>query len=381
MINNKRANFYSQILPVLLGGFLGIIMLILYQNQGIDVEFDELALGEATQSLFAKADGVPIHCSVLSDAFSCIDGYLQDNSDLILWLGNSQIHAINQKQESDETATAILHRKFKQSLQYFMAFSQPNASLQEHYILFEYLLERLPVHILVLPIVFDDMRETGIRPELADIFQDSQIASRLSKTNIGRTLLAANGDKDSAGNDMAALNDTVQEQVEKFLNDNLAESSSLWERRPISRGKLFTDLYKFRNWALGINPSSVRRVIPGNYSQNIEAFNAILDTAKTHNVIVLTYIVPLRNDVQPPYNMDEYNTFKAEIASITQSQGVRHVDLENLVPAEYWGVKSSTTADGNNELDFMHFQSSGHQLLAEALYKELISLINEESQK
>ncbi|MEZ4514499.1 MAG: hypothetical protein R3C62_21710 [Chloroflexota bacterium] len=356
-------------------------MLILYQNQGIDVEFDELALGEATQSLFAKADGVPIHCSVLSDAFSCIDGYLQDNSDLILWLGNSQIHAINQKQESDETATAILHRKFKQSLQYFMAFSQPNASLQEHYILFEYLLERLPVHILVLPIVFDDMRETGIRPELADIFQDSQIASRLSKTNIGRTLLAANGDKDSAGNDMAALNDTVQEQVEKFLNDNLAESSSLWERRPISRGKLFTDLYKFRNWALGINPSSVRRVIPGNYSQNIEAFNAILDTAKTHNVIVLTYIVPLRNDVQPPYNMDEYNTFKAEIASITQSQGVRHVDLENLVPAEYWGVKSSTTADGNNELDFMHFQSSGHQLLAEALYKELISLINEESQK
>lgn len=368
-------------MPVLLGGFLGIIALNLYQRQNPNANFEELALGETTQSLFASANGIPIHCSVLSDASPCIEGYLQDNSDLILWLGNSQIHAINQKQEGDETATAILHRRLKQSSQYFMAFSQPNASLQEHYILFEYLLERLPVHILVLPIVFDDMRETGIRPELADIFQDPQIVSRLNETLIGRTLLTTNGDKDSAGNDMAALNDTVQEQVEKYLNDNLAESFSLWERRPISRGKLFTDLYKFRNWALDINPSSIRKVIPGNYSQNIEAFNAILDTARTHNVKVLTYIVPLRDDAQPPYNIDEYNTFKAEIASITQSQGVKHVDLENLVPAEYWGVKPSTTIDGDNELDFMHFQSSGHKLLAEALHKELLSLINEESQK
>jgi hypothetical protein len=37
-----------------------------------------------------------------------------------------------------------------------------NVSLQEHYALFEYLLLQLPLNTLVLSVVFDYMRETGI---------------------------------------------------------------------------------------------------------------------------------------------------------------------------------------------------------------------------
>ena len=36
-----------------------------------------------------------------------------------------------------------------------ITFSQPNANLQEHYVLFEYLRHRLPVRTLILPLVFD----------------------------------------------------------------------------------------------------------------------------------------------------------------------------------------------------------------------------------
>lgn len=371
-MNHPNKTFYNQILSILLGSFLGIFILIRYQAQNTTVGFDELALGEATQSLFAEVDGVRIHCSDLEDAEACIEGYnAQKRRDLILWLGNSQIHAINQMQETDETAAFDLHRKFKQHEQYFVTFSQPNASLQEHYILFEYLIQRLPVQTLILPVVFDDMRESGIRPGLADVFTDPNTQNRLGHTSIGQALLSTHSDKDAAGNDMAALDDTAQEQVERYLNDQLASSSTLWKGRPASRGQLFTDLYLFRNWLLGINPSSIRKVIPANYKLNIEAFEAILDTAQEHNIVVLTYIVPLRNDVAIPYEPTEYQAFKTDIANITSNRQVQHIDLENLVPAEYWGVKNATTVGGGVEIDFMHFQAPGHRLLAEELYNNI----------
>ena len=44
------------------------------------------------------------------------------------------------------------------------------------------------------------------------------------------------------------------------------------------------------------------------------------------------------------------------------------VNLENLVAANYWGHKGSTTGSGT-EIDFMHFQEPGHKLLADTVFK------------
>ncbi len=51
-----------------------------------------------------------------------------------LWLGNSQIHAINRFSPGEETASPELHRLFFRLNHYFLTFSQANANLQEHYL-------------------------------------------------------------------------------------------------------------------------------------------------------------------------------------------------------------------------------------------------------
>jgi len=359
------------------GAALGIALLYALLPDASEAKrFEELALGDENTVSLAKVAGIPVHCHDLDDAHRCLGGYRESEpgQDVVLWLGNSQVHAINQMQPGDETAALVLHRRVARHGRYFLTFSQPNASLQEHYVLFQYLLDQVPVKTLVLPVVFDDMRETGIRSSLRGALETPSVAARLGETGVGKRLLTDNVARDAAGNDMAALQDTVQEKSEALLNAGLESIWPIWAQRPVLRGELFLFLYKLRNWALGISPSTIRKMIPGRYALNRQALEATLDAARARGIDVLLYIVPLRSDGKVPYDLAEYQSFKQQMGTLALAHGVRFVNLEDLVPAELWGAKAATAVGGGEEMDFMHFQAGGHALLADALYAELTAL-------
>jgi len=372
MFNLKKVD-WKLVLGILNGIFL------LYLVLADDKErrhFEELALGTENTAPPGLVEGLAVHCHDLVDADECLTNYERTGRPrpVLLWLGNSQLHAINQFKPGEETAAPELHRRFQRHGDYFLTFSQPNASLQEHYLLLAYLLSRLPIETLVLPVVFDDMREDGIRDSLIGAFRDQTTIVFLNNSTIGQIMIANHDGQIDFSNDMAALEDTVQERSEKVLNSILEEVWSIWAKRPTLRGETFNWMYQFRNWVLGINPSSTRKMIPGRYAKNRDAFVAILDLAAVKKVKVLVYIVPLRNDVKVPYDTQEYSIFKSEIEQLSKNSSAHFVDFESLVPGQLWGSKSATTLGGEQELDFMHFQAGGHHLLAEALYQELSML-------
>ncbi len=382
ILSNRKINSRSTIylvLPLFIGFIVSIIILNYFSPNDSEnkINFDELALGNDTLLYAAQVDDTQIHCHNLEDAKRCVDGYDKKskniNDGVVLWLGNSQLHSINQMKPGDETATPILHRNIIDLQKYFMTFSQPNANLQEHYVLFNYLASKVPISTLVLPVVFDDMRETGIRKSIGDAFKDQHVVSELKKTSIGKKLLSNYDDQDMIGNDMSALEETIQEGVEIFLDTKLGLYWQTWKERPSLRGSFFYGfLYQSRNWLFNINPSSIRKVIPGRYVANIQALHAILKTAQEKNVNVLLYIVPIRNDVQIPYDLVQYNSFKEGIGAISNEySNVMFKNLEGLVPAKLWGAKASTTIGEEEEIDFMHFQAGGHQILADSILLEL----------
>ena len=338
-------------------------------------DLNSFALGvENTSSFEARfVDGVQFHCYDLMDSDECINGHKKSKprEDVVLWLGNSQLHAINQFKVGDTTAAHKLHQNLAAESRYLLTYSQPNANLQEHYILFEYLAQKLPVTTLILPVVFDDMRETGVRNTLADLLKNQSVIKRIIDTEIGRSLYKSEIDQDLSGNDMIALQDTIQEKSEKYLNKSLGEIWEIWSERPKFRGEVFTNLYLFRNWIFGINATSSTRVIPNRYVKNIQSLDAILQSAKELKINVLIYIPPLRNDVKIPYNLEQYDNFKTDIQLTASRYNIEFINLESLVPAKFWGTKDATTLGGMQELDFMHFQSGGHDLLADTLYGKL----------
>ncbi|MDC1239873.1 hypothetical protein N8Z80_02415 [Litorivicinus sp.] len=363
-----------------LGFIVGVTLLYVFIPNDNPVQFEELALGDATEPVYTLVDKKKIHCNDMMDSRECIAAYEEFGREqsVTLWLGNSQVHAINQPKSNDETAATELHRKFQLHDKYFVTYSQPNANLQEHYILFANSITNLPVNTLVLPVVFDDMREDGIRTSISSALKDPILVQQLSQGELGLKLYKNYLSQSRPGNDLAGLNDTVQERVELVLNEKLIEAWSVWASRPSFRGEFLNFLYLSRNWIFGINPSTTRKIIPGRYALNLQAFSEILDLAAYNRINVLAYIVPLRNDVKHPYQPEHYEAFKSEVERITFQKGFYFSNFENIVPSEFWGFKSSTTLGGGLELDFMHFTADGHRLLAESIYERLLELSSEQ---
>jgi hypothetical protein len=289
-----------------------------------------------------------------------------------LWLGNSQLHAINQAEPSDRTAAYIAHQALLADGIDLVANSLPNASLQEHYLVAESIRTRLPVRTLIVPAVFDDTRESGIREPVEPVFSEQETLVHLRETETGRRLIAefeaAHAEAaDDTNADMAALDETVQECSETFLNDWMDAHSSVWAARAEARGQIFNNLYLVRNSAFGINAQTVRPVIASRYSDNLQALRDMASLHARANIRVIIYIAPLRTDVTPPYIPEQYAQFQSDVEQLCEETGTEFHNLGDIVPGEYWGVKASTAIGGVPEYDFMHFQEEGHQRLADAV--------------
>lgn len=91
------------------------------------------------------------------------------------------------------------------------------------------------------------------------------------------------------------------------------------------------------------------------------AVEAQLSEARDKHVPVVAYIAPIRNDVPHPYNSVEYARWKSVGEPLAHKYGATFINHENLVPGGLWGSYHG------DDIDFMHFQGTGHQLLAKAV--------------
>ena len=105
-------------------------------------------------------------------------------------------------------------------------------------------------------------------------------------------------------------------------------------------------LYQWRNTLFGINASTKRKMIPARYDWNMQALEAIIECANERGVSLNVYIPPIRTDVEVPYDLKEYETFKREVKEMAESTSVHFLDSDGIVPGELWGPKASTNSGG-----------------------------------
>lgn len=161
---------------------------------------------------------------------------------------------------------------------------------------------------------------------------------------------------------------TMQERSEAFLNSYLDQHTSIWPKRETMRGNLFNWLYMLRNTVFGIRPGTVRHMIAETYQKNFAALNAILDIAKKYKIEVLVYVPPIRSDVNLPYDIHEYSQFQKDLGSLVNKYSNAVLkNFSGIVPGKFWGYKESTNFVDKREIDYMHFQFAGHQILADSL--------------
>jgi hypothetical protein len=222
---------------------------------------------------------------------------------------------------------------------------------------------------VIVPLVFDDLREEGIREELTG-FVDARLEADLSNCPAGRTIVQSIKQSVKKGaavsmNAGSGADDDFQKRLEHTLEKGMGEHFPLWDQRSHLKAILTIDLYYARNWLLNIKPTTVRKIIEPRYERNMQAFQDLLAAAQRERRDMLVYIVPIRQDLPLPYEIKRYEQWKQVVERLAHEYGARFLNLETLVPPEYWGSYHK------DDVDFMHFQGPGHQLVAREIRKQI----------
>jgi hypothetical protein len=372
-----RYRFLFQVLlPVILGCFL----LVLYKDS-IRASA-EIGLGKRTSAFNPERGDFRIHIMNPVYADTLVKGWKRRGSrDPILWLGNSQLHGINLYQQGQQNAVGMLWDSLQSLNREVVGVSYPNANLQELLASLLLISHKLPVKDVLIPLFYDDLREDGLRAiiqtdELKEIcIKRQQFVSGLPSFE---ALTAANTEltpKEQVSPDFEGIKETTQDKTERFLNMKASGWFDTWEKRADMRGNIFNSLYNARNQMMGIDATTIRKMIPGRYRANLLAFHHILDFCNNKQIRLTVYIPPLRNDAPIPYESDLYKEFKMEVRKECLKTGAHFLDLEKVVPNQYWDrLINAQEGSVNEQLDFMHFQQEGHRLVADTIFHHFVSL-------
>lgn len=356
-------------ITILCAGIVALIALKLYAREPVDANTFQLP---TVKMPIEEWQGQAFTAREVDDIKALIDRESRELPQMksacapavVLWLGNSQLHTINYAKPGDHLAPYWV-RKWTRCPDSTipLGVSLPNANLQEHYILAKYAFEKVPVKLLLLELCFDDLREDGLRDEFGALLQDGERGS-LSDEPVARGIIdlaEAEWKHVDPNEENPGLDGFVQKGLEDQLDSGLGTVWPLWAKRQHLRVKLLTDIYFLRNDVLGIKPTTVRKLIAPRYDRNMAALEALLGEARDKHIPVVAYIAPIRNDVPLPYDSVEYARWKSVVEPLARKYGATFANLENLVPGSLWGSYHG------DDIDFMHFQGPGHQLLAKAV--------------
>jgi len=348
--------------------FFAVVALYAHQRDAIPAE--DLALGPENHHSWEEWRGTAFTASSIQQISAVLAHHAADASRkhkiFVAWFGNSQLHTINQYKTGDHLAPywfrKLLH--VPESI-VPLGISLPNANLQEHFVLSRYVQSQLDISAMILELVYDDLREDDLRGEFTAILTDELRRDVLRYPIAQQILKLAHPEpKDSSKKIPGEVNYTfLRDRSEDALTNLLGQIWPLWSNRQGLRTGLLEDLYYLRNWAFGIRPTSVRKMIRPRYQRNMLALEALLDDCHQNGISIVMYVAPIRQDIKLPYDLEGYNRWKQELQDLAQHYSARYRDLDALVPGDLWGTYHE------NDVDFMHFQGEGHKLLARELHR------------
>lgn len=359
---------------LVVGLILAASIIFVYNARNVDAS--NLALGKDTLSVSENWGGKTFTAyspklikELVEETLASVQ---QGKSSYWLWLGNSQLHAINQVKGGDHLAPYWARESLSCSdCTIPLGVSIPNANLQEFLLLSRYVERKLNIKGMIIELPFIGLREDGIRDEL-NALVDPPLEADLSRTPAGKDVVKSIGAMESkgsavgSGQGVGTKNEDFQAKLESHLENEMGNRFPIWKQRSQMKTNFLVDLYFAKNWLFNIKPNTVRKVIAIRYDRNMRALEDILMRSKDEHVPAIVYIAPIRQDIQLPYDPMEYEIWKGQVQKLSEQYGAKFFNLEKLVPVNYWG-----TYIGDN-IDFMHFQGPGHRIVGTYLGKYLV---------
>lgn len=369
--------------------------------------FEDIAIGEGAKSIFGStSEGGKFHYSAFTlEDIQQIKKKNTGNKSIVL-MGASQLHSISPYYNGDQTAVQLLQAKLQKRGVSLFCISMPNASLRELYISFEAILNKYSkIDLLVLGLIFDDMRESIIRNKMESLLTDERLKEKILRSHVGRSLLQEVEDsvvskrrerkklkkrkrrktekknenpqvfdiKDSL--EKNALDGTNQYWAENLLTSLLEDNFELWRLRKEARGHIILLNKRLTKIAANyfrtkyIRKDVYIHISKSMYESNLASLKTICDVAAAKGVKVLIYHAPQPSDQGFFWDKKVYAQYLQDIKNCSLPPNVQLVDLRDAVDNSVWG----SVRDSNGVIisDYFHFNANGHQQLSDSLFPHI----------
>ena len=359
----------------------------LFSRQTRDFAAAGLGINTTSNEASFYDGGRRVVCFSIEDLDRCL-GQLPPSTarKRLLWLGWSQLYAINDFHAGDRTGPALLAERLDGADVDLFAIAMPNINPREELLVYEYLRPRLKLSGLIVPAWLQGMKQEGIRPTWQAALADPAVRSALAALPSGAGVLAAVGPQAKSAQEIGQQNlvkdtRTTQERVEQWLVAELSDRLAPWRVRSEAQGEIKLTLLagkeqvlRLRNLVLGTRAANWINVIPPvRYGINLEALTDLVSTARRDGLPVLVYVPPRPSDRRFPFDPAVYAAFKSDSERIARSLGASFANIEGAVADDLWG--EADNGAGEIVIDHNHFTAAGHRLMADALAGALGSTI------
>ena len=322
---------------------------------------DVYAKNSANQRIHA----INLDEQTLDDILKSLDVKKQN----VFHIGNSQSQSVNQLKDGQTNLIGITSNLIEEKYNFF-AHTMPNMGLMEYWLVLNYWNSKVKLDYLVVPVFFDDMRESEIRSDFISKIIEDNFQIPFNDTISQKINLNVS----SEFSEIDTENEMFGKTVERHLNNLLSDNIFFWDIRVRMKQLVYVSLYNLRNTIFNIKPTSKRKMLKSAYINNIKTLNLIIRYCHFNNIKLHIYIPPIRNDYEIPYDLEEYGLFKSFLKNICNKEGVGFSNFENIIPNQFWGLKNSTNINSDLELDFMHFQYDGHKILSDSIAKKILNI-------
>jgi len=214
-------------------------------------------------------------CSSLDDLGQCLSALPpSDTRKRVLWLGWSQLYAINDYHAGERTGPSLLAETLDPAGIDLIAVAMPNINPREELLVYEYVRRRIALSGVIVPAWLQGMKQEGIRPTWAAALADPQVRAALARLPSGASILAASAAEVKSAQEIGQKAqqpsaETTQARVEGWLTTRLADRFALWRLRGQAQGRIKLALLdgkeqvlRLRNLLLGTRAKSWINVIP-----------------------------------------------------------------------------------------------------------------------
>lgn len=356
---------------------LGLILFLSMSYLSSSFKADEVGLGRNTTSHIGRFNNKRL--SGVSDRIDSVEFFMtqqknvEKDSNMSIWLGNSQLHSINYYQPGNRLAVEYTNIYLaKQGVkQTVYQFSCPHLNfIEELLFLAETKNKQLVPKVLIIPITYRSFHFSTIRNELKNLTGYKTIESLVTDESL-KNIYLYEKESDERGK-LASKEKTWQDRSEETLNTWLTNYFPLYGFRENTKSFIsffpLQAIHFISDKTKDLNVKGKDETV----ALNKKALVTLLDYAKQNNIKVILYQVPHPQDPNFFfYNKDAYYAFFNDIKNTSAAYpNTTFLDLSQLVELDLWGISN----DGYK--DTYHFKDKGHHLLGDTIASTLKNILN-----